>query len=211
MTDADETRHNISESADKINVETLLEQDQPWRDADLVNHLYHEREMSGPEIADTLGCSVRPIYDRIEDARSFGEANKIWQLRQPAQFKTSRDGYERVGTKINGEHHSMAVHRLVVVAEHGIDALCGKVVHHKNGIPWDNRPENLELMDQSDHVREHFEEIPPHEKAAMFALVEASDLRTDEIGKMFDRPQSAVTTVAKRVRDGDYPITEGEA
>lgn len=31
-----------------------------------------------------------------------------------------------------------------MVAEHGVDAVAGKHVHHKNGIRWDNRPEKLQ-------------------------------------------------------------------
>lgn len=48
-------------------------------------------------------------------------------------------------------------HRLVAIVEHGLDAVAGKVVHHKNEIPWDNRPSNLQLMTNEEHVRHHNE------------------------------------------------------
>jgi transposase len=66
-------------------------------------------------------------------------------------------------------------------------------------------------MDQPNHVREHLEEIARHEKAAIFALVEESNYRTTEIANMFETKKSTVTTVAKRIRDGDYPITGAKA
>lgn len=40
-------------------------------------------------------------------------------------------------------------HRLVV------DAEPGEIVHHINGDKLDNRPENLQVMSQSEHVRLH--------------------------------------------------------
>lgn len=184
--------------------------EKPWRDKDLVNRLYHDKQMSGPEIADKLGCSVRPIYDRIKETRSTSEANRIWTWKLPPKIKTTENGYERFKTKVHGESMSVAHHRLLAVAEHGFDALKSNVVHHKNGVPWDNRPENLELMDQSDHVRQHFEEIPQYEKTAIWAFRE-TDYTAEDVGEMFDHSRSTVTTIWKRIEDGDYPITEVKA
>jgi len=45
--------------------------------------------------------------------------------------------------------------RVVAIGEFGLDSIVGKDVHHKNGITWDNRPENLEPMSRSDHMRRH--------------------------------------------------------
>lgn len=174
--------------------------DKPWRDKKLVNHLYHDKEMSGPEIADKLGCSVKPIYERIEDVRSIGEANKIWAWKLPLEIKTSKKGYERFQTKVNGEPMSFAHHRLLAVAEYGLDALNGNVVHHKNGIPWDNRVENLELMPQSSHVREHFEKIPINDKMAMLEYSTNTNLTHEEIAEIKGVPRSTVNTTVARAK-----------
>jgi len=210
MTDNTETRHTVSESADKIVLKERLEQEKPWRDEELVNHLYHVEEKSGPEIAEMLGCSNRPVYDRIDETRSISEANRIWTWKLPLNLQTDKEGYEHFQTKIYGESKRFAHHRLIAVAEHGFDALDGNIVHHKNSIPWDNRSENLELMDQSNHVREHFEEIPKHEKTAMWSLRETS-YTAEDVADMFGHTRSTVTTVWKRIEDGDYPITEVKA
>ena len=45
-------------------------------------------------------------------------------------------------------------HRLVYEAVHG-SVPKSHVVHHKNGDKQDNRPENLEAMPQSDHMKLH--------------------------------------------------------
>ncbi|AFH22156.1 hypothetical protein OSG_eHP18_00230 [environmental Halophage eHP-18] len=45
------------------------------------------------------------------------------------------------------------IHRLVAVAEYGVKATENKQIHHKNGVKWDNRPENLICMSNSEHQR----------------------------------------------------------
>jgi len=47
------------------------------------------------------------------------------------------------------------VHRLAAVAWFGFDAVKNKHVHHKNGIPWDNRECNLEPISPEEHNTIH--------------------------------------------------------
>lgn len=68
-------------------------------------------------------------------------------------FRT--DGYERIKIEQDGTQHDILIHRLLMVAEHGIDAIKGKHVHHKNGYKFDNRSSNLEILDQGEHKRRH--------------------------------------------------------
>lgn len=46
-------------------------------------------------------------------------------------------------------------HRLVMESVLGRYLTGAEVVHHKNGIITDNRPENLEVMTNAEHVRYH--------------------------------------------------------
>lgn len=130
----------------------------PWQDEELINRLYHAENMSAPEIAEELHCSPNPIYERINETRSIGEATKIWTRDIPLNVTTSPRGYERIRTTIDGEECDVLHHRLLAVAEWGIDAVEDSIVHHKNGVKWDNRPENIELMNQSEHAALHGEE-----------------------------------------------------
>jgi len=52
-----------------------------------------------------------------------------------------------------GEH--VQIHRLLMVAEEGIEEVKDKAVHHRNHFSWDNRPDNLVLMDPGEHSRLH--------------------------------------------------------
>lgn len=64
-------------------------------------------------------------------------------------------GQMRWGLFHNSEKTYLKVSRLLAISEYGFDEVCGKVVHHKNGIPWDDRPSNIELMTQSEHMSHH--------------------------------------------------------
>jgi len=71
-------------------------------------------------------------------------------------FGMSVDGYEIWANRHLDQSNRLFVHRLLAVVKYGFDAVCGKIVHHKNGISFDNRYENIEIMSQEEHVREHF-------------------------------------------------------
>ena len=66
------------------------------------------------------------------------------------------DAYPRWHFPENDDVHSLAVHRLAVIAD-GADPHevfdSGTNVHHRNGCPLDNRPQNLEVVDVAEHGR----------------------------------------------------------
>ena len=61
-------------------------------------------------------------------------------------------------------------HRYVMESLIGRKLRTDEHVHHKNGIRDDNRPENLELMSQSEHQREH---MPSDRAKQLSALAHA--------------------------------------
>jgi hypothetical protein len=65
--------------------------------------------------------------------------------------------------KLKGRH----IHRIVAEEMLGRSLTSKEVVHHKDGNKWNNAPENLEVMSQSQHVRIHNMERWPGKKIEM--------------------------------------------
>lgn len=115
---------------------------------------YHGGEKSLSQLADILGCANASSVSSIMERHGVDRRKSTRDM--PPWFGTTAKGHEAIKTNMGsrGRGH-VYVHRLVAVAEHGVDAVAGMDVHHKNGVPWDNRPENLELKDHAQHRREH--------------------------------------------------------
>lgn len=129
----------------------------PWYDREWLLNQYVEREKSIYEIAEEAGCDDENIRYWLEkhgiDRRSKGHHAR----KEHPSFRLTRDGYERVcsNTRSSDETDCVRVHRLVVVAHEGLEAVDGKDIHHENDIPWDNRPENLTPVTKSEHRKIH--------------------------------------------------------
>jgi predicted transcriptional regulator len=119
--------------------------DAPWRDKERLRVMYSEKKMSQTEIAEELDCTRTTIGNWLDE---FGiEIRK--QGRQGVNFRTYlQTGKERWE---ESKHGVVLVHRLLAVAEFGFESVKDMDVHHLNTIPWDNRPENLELLTQKEH------------------------------------------------------------
>lgn len=158
------SRNTIRNWMKKLGVETRDDpwENRPYRDEDTLRSLYLDEGMTVEGIADRFDCSTSTIHNWMDhhgiDVRPREESMKgrnVWWWKEKALFEVSYDGYERWEDTYGGATVKVRVHRLVAVAEYGFEDVADKVVHHKNEIPWDNRPENLELMTPGEHTKHH--------------------------------------------------------
>ena len=125
---------------------------------DNLEDLYVEEMMSVHDIAEEYDCSPQTVCNRLEDAGIDGRDQMEYHIDKPPTFQTKHRGYENWRHHWRGELDEVRVHRLLAVALYGFDDVKNKIVHHKNKIPWDNRPSNIELMRQSQHATIHMNE-----------------------------------------------------
>ena len=71
-------------------------------------------------------------------------------------LQSTGEGYEYVRCRANGADDTVYIHRLLYVAEHGLDSLPAHYeVHHRQSIPWLNVPGNLVAVEPEAHSRHH--------------------------------------------------------
>lgn len=158
--------------------------ERPWTDANLLRRLYIDEGMSAVAISEMWDCSSSTVGNWLDEhgieKRSQEEAVQLALGQKHVTFTTHSKGYEVWW--IPG--FNVYVHRLVAVAEYGLEALKGKKVHHENEIPWDNRPENLELLTTKEHRRKHLKvkEADRRKIADIYELTDKSSYQVaDEI------------------------------
>jgi len=135
----------------------------PWMDEGNLREGYVNQGKTSYELADDWGCDSKTVRNWLDkfgiERRQTGE----WQRQEFVSLWHTEQGYvywKDYTPPSRGD--SFPVHRLLAIAEHGPEAVKDKHVHHKNGVPWDNRIENLELVGASEHIKLHQEkgEIP---------------------------------------------------
>jgi DNA-binding XRE family transcriptional regulator len=122
-----------------------------------IHRLYHREGLTISKIADRLGVSSTTIFRRME---KHGIGRREWPSASGVPLSTDHEGYERWRHQYrhNGQkcEETVSVHRLFAVSLFGLSALkLDVVIHHENGIPWDNRESNIALMTRQGHSEYH--------------------------------------------------------
>lgn len=149
-------RHGI----EKRDTMGRYEDEKPWTDEDWMYEKYVEEELSQIQIANIVEANRTTIARWIKrhgiESRSLSEASRLRNLNRDVPLNCV-DGYRVWRHKWQSDRDNILVHRLLAVAEYGFEEVSGKVVHHKNGVRWDNRSENIELLTRSEHIKHHMD------------------------------------------------------
>jgi hypothetical protein len=159
--------------------------ERPWKDGELLRSLYVDEQLSMNQIRKGWDCSIATICKWIEEhgieKRTPSETQQnIYGTLNKASFYTHPRGYERWRTGEDTIEH----HRLLAVLKYDIEAVCQNDVHHKNNIPWDNRLENIELVDPEKH-QSHHRKVSGIDRIRLAELYENGDIGSRDIGDMF--------------------------
>lgn len=132
-------------------------------------------------------------------------SNKTNRFKKPTKDKW---GYQRASLFLRGQEKKKQIHRLVAIEF--IEKIVGAdMVNHKNGIPYDNRAENLEWVTNSQNQKHcsdvlnkkcgenHWFSRYPTEVIRKIRLLGERGLRASHIYKMVDVPYQYAYYVLK--------------
>ena len=123
-----------------------------YRNEAVLRRQYCESEMTVEEIANVHDVAPATIHVWVN---RHGLPKRRGQTVNRAAYVTKERGYGAWGARYNGGMDWVYVHRLLAVALYGFDEVADNVVHHKNGVKWDNRHENIEVMSLGEHTSLH--------------------------------------------------------
>ena len=134
------------------------------QDAEVLRELHYEKGLSLADMADELGVSPSTVHYNMErkdiEIRSQREGRQLAALKKAPSLQVNDKGYEvfPITDGTGGLVAQPSHHRLLAIAEYGLEASKDMDVHHKNGVPFHNRLDNLELVTESEHREQHWDE-----------------------------------------------------
>lgn len=184
----------------------VLQDSKPYKDGELLREMYVEKQMSTIDIAEELDCAPNTVRKYLMrngvEIRDLSEAVALGHGHHPNEvpFQTKRDKGTEVWYYNNDQDDKGMVyhHRLLAVAIWGFDEVADKVVHHKNELRWDNRPENLELMTHGEHSSHHHRKLSEEEYYEIIERYENEDVSTYDLAEEYPITSTAIGDIIRR-------------
>lgn len=130
----------------------------PYKDRDTLYHEYVTNQRTSQDLADSWECDSKTILNWLDRHGIPKRQTGDWQGQGYASYFMAGDCYMRwMDYAKPSRGDSFPLHRLLAIAEWGVDAVKGNHVHHKNGLKWDNRTDNLEILTPSEHAKMHYD------------------------------------------------------
>lgn len=172
-----------------------------WRDEETLREMYCEEGLSFRQIADEFDVPHSTIQRRIEksDIETRPKNQPIPRDELGLQFAIQTNGYAYVKEDFR-KNRSVALHRLLAVAEYGFDSIKDMHIHHKNGVTWDNRAGNIEVVEPEDHPVKH-SNYEKEDYKEIKRLYNEVGLSQTEIAEIYDSHQSTISEIVNEKRD----------
>jgi transposase len=167
----------------------------PWRDEGLMRTLYLDELMSQNALSELFDCSISTVgnwLDRhgIRKRTPSEAAQAMWGTLGYAPTRVQPDGH----IVWESCEQAMGVHRLLAAAHWGTEVLEESHIHHKNGIPWDNRIENLEVLSPEEHHSQH-RKVDGLDRIRVAELYENGGLSSRKLADYLDHDITAGTVL----------------
>lgn len=138
----------------KNNIPTVFAE---WISKSELEYLYHDRMFSLRDIGEKFDVDSETVREAMKKNGVDTRDRLEYQKHRWLNIKLV-NGYPAFQEQSFNNNNTVKVHRLVAVAEWGFDSVANMDVHHKNGVKFDNRPSNLEVLTPSDHMKMHANE-----------------------------------------------------
>lgn len=130
----------------------------PWRDREKMYEQYVEQDKGVSRVADYFGCTeatVRKWRNKHGIEPKDQHTNYGGGIPEDSQIDTDRVArYVRLNNTPRVYSHQLLA---IAIGYDPYNVFSGGEyhIHHKNQIPFDNRPDNIELIKRSDHTGNH--------------------------------------------------------
>ena len=157
-------RNHVSQSDDETHRGLTLDDElasiEKYKLEDLLREQYLKQGKTLKELEEEWGTHRGTIHYWMKK-HGVERREHVATRVQRASFGLDDSGYERAQSRVpeTKKNDAIQIHQLVAIADgadpenifSGGDCHC----HHRNGIPWDNRPENVELLSREVHQSTH--------------------------------------------------------